>query len=308
MNYLTLKFENACLKMDESSKKAGYCSLNNIQDTDWSCPIGLDQVSNMLHVMFGLPPKATFRDTIFKRNKDIYEMAKNSYIRYYDYSKEDIESLKFFKNLEFFQTAKPDFNSHQKITTKIDGQDIAGHYTWNYFERRFKGKEDLFKIIMDFFNDILEVDDARRYYYFPEFVEEFHKHLKDKKVKKFFENELREGGYFFGGKIKKGTPLNTPIINLLKNEYNVNNGTNCSYNQPTPLLYVRGTGRKFSFSGEIIVPIENDDYIKYLEEYGTLPTLLDGGLVTIVSLRKKPPYNGFEDDYILLSKAKKWHK
>ncbi len=304
MNYLTLKFENACLKMDESSNKAGCSSLSNIQDTDWSCPIGLDQVSNMLHVMFGLPPKATFRDTIFKRNKDIDGLAKNSYIKYDNYSKEDMESLKFFKNLEFFQTAKPDYNSHQKITTKIGGQDVGGYYTWNYFERRFKGKEDLFEIIMNFFNDVLGLDDVRHYYYFHEFVEEFHNHLKEKKVKDFFKNELREGGEFFG--IKK--PLNKPIVNLLKNEYSKNNGTNCSYSQPTPLLYVRGTGRKFSFNGEIIVPIENDDYINYLKEYGTLPTLLDGGLVTVLSVSKKVPYPGFEKDFIQLSKAKNWHK
>ena len=304
MKYLVLRFENACLKFDESSKSSDTCSLGKIQETNWSCPIGLDQVSNMLHVMFGLPPKAVNRDTIFKRNKDIYELAKNSYIKYDNYSKEDMESLKFFKNLEFFQTAKPAFNSHQKITTKIDGQEIGGHYTWEYFKRRFNGKDDLFDIIMNFFNEVLGVEDVRLYYYFPEFVEEFHKHLKEKKVKAFFENELMKGGDFFG----VGKPLNTPIINLLKNEYDMANGTNCSYNQPTPLLYCKGTGRRFSFSGEIIVPIENDEYVTYLKEYGTLPTLLDGGLVTVLSISKKPPYIGFEDDFIQLSKAKKWRK
>lgn len=301
MYYLTLKFENACLKMDETSKKAGHCSLQNIKGTNWSCPVGLDQVSNMLHVMFGFPPKATYRDTIFKRNEEIYEIAKKSFLRYYDYSKEDIESLGYFKNLEFFQTAKPDYNSHQKVSTMIDGQEITGNYTWNYFERRFRGKKELLDMIMGFFNDVLGVDNVKHHYYFPKFVEEFHKHLGEEKVKAFFENELKKGGKFFG----VGKPLNTPIVNLLKNEYDKNNGGNSSYNQPTPLLYCKGTGRKFSFNGEIIVPLENEEYVEHLEKYGTLPTLLDGGLVTVVSIRKKPPYIGFENDFISLSDAKK---
>ena len=310
MKYLHLRFENACLKHADAPKtkdgNLGDCSLKDIEGTNWSCPIGLDQVSNMLHVMFGLAPKATNRDTIFKRNKELYDIAKNSYIKYDNYSKEDIESAKYASNLEFFQTGKPAFNSHSKVSTTIDGQAIQGHYTWNYFERRFKGKEDQFKFVMDFFNDVLEVRDVRKYYYFPEFVEEFHKHLKEKKVKDFFKDYLYEGSELFGGKIKRqGSPFNKPLVNLLKNAYSVSDGTNCSYSQATPLLYSHGTGRKFSLSGEIIVPLE-DEHIKFLEEYGTLPTLLDGGLVSVVSVRKKPPYIGFENDFILLSKAKKW--
>lgn len=310
MKYLHLRFESAYLKHADAPKakdgNLGDCSLKDIESANWSCPVGLDQVSNMLHVMFGLAPKAVNRETIFKRNKDIYEIAKNSYIKYDDYSKEDMESAKYASNLEFFQTAKPAFNSHSKVSTTIDGETIAGNYTWNYFERRFKGKEHLFKQIMDFFNDVLEVKDVRKFYYFPEFVEEFHTHLKEKKVKDFFKDYLYEGSELFGGKVKRqGSPLNTPLVNLLKNTYSVNDGTNCSYNQPTPLLYSHGTGRKFSFSGEIIVPLE-DEYVKYLEDYGTLPTLLDGGLVTVLSVKKKAPYIGFENDFIQLSKAKKW--
>lgn len=308
MKYLHLRFENACLKHADVKKteegKVGDCSLKDIESANWSCPVGLDQVSNMLHVMFGLAPKATNRETIFKRNKDIYEIAKNSYIKYDDYSEEYIESIKYVTNLEFFQTGKPFYNANSMIKTVINGKPIKGHYTWNYFERRFKGKEHLFKQIMDFFNDVLEVKDVRKFYYFPEFVEEFHTHLKEKKVKDFFREYLYEGSELFGGSVKRqGSPLNKALVTLLKNEYN--DQSNCAFEQPTPILISRGTGRKISLSGEIIVPLE-DEHIKYLEAYGTLPTLLDGGLVTVLSLKKKAPYIGFENDFIQLSKAKKW--
>ena len=307
MKYLLLRFESACLRYADVSLgregKLGLSSLKNINDFDWSCPIGLDQVSNMLHVMFGLAPKAVNRSTVFKRNKEIYELAKSSYIKYDNYSKEVIEDAKYVFNLEFFQSAKAAYNSHSKINTIIEGKEIHGHYTWDYFERRFKGQEDLLKEIMDFFNDVLGVSDVRKYYYFPEFIEEFHKHLKEKKVKDFFKNRLYQGGDFFGTK----KPLNTSVVSLLKNEYDPKKITNCSYNNPTPLLYTHGTGRKFAFYGEILVPL-NDEYAKHLEKWGTLPTILDGGLINVVSLTNKIPYNKFEfeNDFVQLSDVKKW--
>lgn len=313
MKYLHLKFESATLKHADIAKARegmlGVCSLTDINNTDWSCPIGLDQVSNMLHVMFGLPPKAVNRYTVFKRNKDIYELAKGAYIKYDNYSEDDV---KFMNGLEFFQSAKPNYNAHSKVTTYIDGKDMDGFYTWNYFERRFKGKEELLDKIMNFFNEALKEEtgggDVREYYYFPEFVERFHNHLDDEYVQEFFEEELYMDGEFYG----RNKPLNKAFIDILNNEYKKDDykggSRNTEYSGPTPLLYTKGTGNKLTLNGEIIVPIENDDYVDFLEKYGTLPTLLDGGVVTVLGIRKKPPYIGFEDDFIPLSKVKKWRK
>ena len=298
MKYLHLKFENACLKHAECKKtlegKAGDSSLKDIKGTDWSNPIGVDQISNMLHVMFGLPPKASKRKTIFKRNPEIYEMAKGAYIKYDNYDPQEIMRLQ-----ELFQTSKGDYNAHNQISCIIDGQTVSGHYTWNYFERRFKGEyKKTFDDIINFFSELVGVNDVRKYYYFTEFIEEFHKHLHEKSVKDFINNIIVPC---------KGPnkPINTPILNLFTNTYDKNNGSNCSYNQPTPLLLSRGIGKKVSFNGEIIVPIENDDYVRFLEEWGTLPTLLDGGVVTVISITKKPQVNDLEDEFMPIFKRKK---
>lgn len=312
MKYLHLKFENASLKhtdvMTSKDGKTCDCSLRSIESNNWSVPIGIDQISNMLHVMFGLPPKAVNRETIFEINETIYEIAGNSYIKFNNYDENFVKTAKYPSKFEFFQTAKPAFNSHSKISTKIDGQEIDGHYTWNYFKRRFKGKNDLLKQIMTFFEETLNLKNIEKYYHFPEFIEEFHKHLNDDGVKRFFEDCLYEGSEFYGGTVRRiGTPLNKPLVSLLKNEYTKSNGTNTTYNGPTPLLYSKGTGRKITIDGEIIIPLE-DEYVNFLEEYGTLPTILDGGLVSVISIRKKPPYIGFENDFIQLSKAEKWRK
>ena len=300
MKYLYLKFKDASLKYADVKKneegKFGDCSLKDIENADWSSPIGVDQISNMLHVMFGLPPKASKRNTVFERNDIIYEMARNSYIKYDNYEPKDMVK-RWCESLEFFQTAKPNFNAHSMVSTVIDGQDVSGYYSWRYFERRFNGKEELLNKIMNLFNDTIGVDNVKKHYYFPDFIKEFHKHVCDEHVKTFFEEELKQGGDFFG----RGKPLNTPIVNLIENKYDKTNGSNTQYNGPTPLLLSKGTGRKISFSGEIIVPIDNDELVEYLEKWGTLPTLLDGGLVSVVGLTNFAPYPTFKDDFIHFS-------
>lgn len=287
MKYLRLKFENACLKCDDTS--SGYSSLLHIKESDWTSPIGIDQVSNMLHVMFGVPPVSSKRETIFKRNDVIYEMAKNSYIKYYDYDGNNIKSK---YGLEFFQTAKTKFNSHSTIKEKIGELEVSGFYTWNYFERRFKGRDKtLLYEIMDFFNKVLDVDDVRKHYSFKEFLVEYWKHLSDECVQAFINNRLQYGGDFWG----TNKPFNKLFVDLLRGENPV--GSNGSYSGPTPLLLTRGVGRKLSLNGEIIVPIE-DEYVTCLEEYGTIPTILDGGVISVISMTNNVDLNEVNDDFM----------
>jgi hypothetical protein len=282
MKYLRLRFQNACLKYDEKGKEySGHCSLGNIQNSNWYSPIGVDQLSNALHVMFGLPPKPSKRESVFERNEDIYKLACGAYIKYDNYTPSDMNSVKFARNLEFFQTAKPKSDSNSKVSTLIDGTVVTGYYSWDYFKRRFTEKEMyLYDEIINFFSGTLGVSDVRKCYTFVNFVTEFHKHLNDEKVKTFIDNKLCKGGEYYG----VGKPLNKPVVTLLTNTYEKAFGSNCDYSQKTPLLYTKGTGRKISFDGEIIVPIPNEEYIDFLSEFGVLPTILDGGMVTIVSI------------------------
>lgn len=268
MKYLILKFENASLITPKKyNVKCESCDLNN--------PIGVNQLSNALHVMCGLAPVATKRETIFTRNEDIFNLAKGAYIKYNYGCNVDIE-----RKAEIFQAAKCAYNSNRKITTKIGGKDYIGNYNWDYFDRPFFKDREGFNKIMSFFNDVVGSKDVMKEFNFDEFVIEFHKHLNEPKVKAFDE-ENRE--YYSG----KGSPLGGPFYEVIF-ELDVPTGSNTVYNRPTAIFNMHGVDyNKSKLSGRIIVPIENEVIIKQIAEYGCNPTILDGGLLTIVGLKNR---------------------
>lgn len=284
MKYLILKFENASLiipnKNNEPPRKGYRQFVENkgivkYQPCDLDNPIGVNQLSNALHVMCGLAPVATKRETIFTRNEDIFNLAKGAYIKY-DYGCNiDIE-----RKAEMFQAAKYAEDSNRTITTKIDGKDYNGFYNWAYFERPFfKDHEGLNKI-MNFFNDVVGSKNVKKDFEFDEFVIEFHKHLNEPKVKAFDEENRK----YYGS---KGCPLSGPSYKLIF-ELDVPSGSNTDSSKQTPILNIHSVEyNKCKLSGRIIVPIENEVIIKQIAECGCNPTILDGGLLTIVGLKNR---------------------
>ena len=313
--FLRLKFEDAALVLNNKANppsKKGYTHIVNelgvyspsekTREIDYDMPIGVSQVSNMLHVMFGYAPKPTYRRSLIKRNEEIYDIAKNARIRYYNDCDKNL-----YEKSEVLQGAKAPFNSHMSVITKIGEEKYDGFYNWAYFLKRFDKFDDKYlNAILSFFNKIIGCNDVIREYDFDKFVLEFEKYTDTKEVKDFI---ISNPIYF-----KRGGILLSAMAYVIfkwfidfKGDGSVElkkkkpTGNNTSYQGPTPLLENKeASKRKAKLSGEIIVEFDNDELVERLHRYGTLPTLLDGGLVNVVSLENELPFT--ETIYKLLYK------
>lgn len=293
MKYLTIRFENASLILPNKSNHPikGYrqytqgVGITDYVECDLENPIGANQLSNVLHVMCGLAPVPTKRKTIFTRNEELYNIAKNSYIKYDKGCNNDID-----RKSEMFQASKYAENSNLKISTKIGDEVYTGFYNWAYFLRRFYKNKDLLKKILNFFNKVLSSENVMKDYKFDEFVIEFHKHLSDDDVKAFdAENRKAYSGV--------GSPLGGSFYKVIFEAKNPSHG-NTEYFQTTPIMVLHGVEyKKGKLSGEIIIPIENESIIEQIAECGCNPTILDGGLVTIVGLKNRINETILETDY-----------
>jgi hypothetical protein len=307
MYYLRLKFEDAALILSNKNSKPqrgrGYTHIANAfgvynssekaREIDYDMPIGISQVSNMLHVMLGYAPKPTYRKSLIKRNEEIYEIAKKARIKYYDNCDENI-----YEKSEVLQGAKAAFNSNATRTTKIGDKTYQGFYTWSYFLKRFEGFDNG-KIHLDnilaLFNKTLGCNNVIKEYTFKEFVLAFEKYTRDKNIIDFIKTNpiyFKTGGILLSAMAYvifkwKITVCKDEVT--LKDE--VPTGDNISWSQPTPILESKDINqRKAKLSGEIMVEFDNDEIVERLHKCGTLPTLLDGGLVSVISLEKELPF------------------
>lgn len=300
--YLFLRFENAALilpKIKKKPKDHWKVGVGKIpfQFPNEEKPIGIDQLSNALHVMFGLAPVASNRPSVFKRCEVIYEMAKNSYIRYDNIIDEEI-----FSNAKFLDNSNTKIKEIIKDRGTLNEKDGEGCVlSWTYFERAYFESSEVLGEIMQLFNSLLEKRDVKREYTFVEFGSEFRKHLKDERVIEFIKKRskyflvnmtLNKIENFLGieiERLKKGEKPKVKVSSLSTFWYFLIGkpgiGSNLtavgSYN-PNTILITRGADfRKRKFSGNIVVPISDDRLIEQLSENGIYPTILDGGILMI---------------------------
>ena len=303
MYYLRLKFEDAGLILPNKNARPnrGHTHINNEfgvydpsekpREIDYDMPIGTSQISNMLHVMLGYAPKPTYRKSIIKRIDQIYEIAKKARIRYYGGCDEMI-----YEKSEVLQGSKAPFNSHATKKTKIGDEVYDGFYRWSFLLRRFDkfDKQELTKIL-SFFNQTLGCKDVIKEYTFPEFVLAFEKYTDTKEVENFIKSNpiyFKNGGILLSAMSYVIFKRN---INVSQGEVNIENkkvtGNNTSFNQPTPLLESKDVNqKKAKLSGEIMIEFDDESILERLHECGTLPTLLDGGIVSVMSLEKELPF------------------
>jgi hypothetical protein len=264
-----------------------YTPNDNPREIDYDMPIGISQVSNMLHVMFGFVPKPTYRKSIIERNEKIYEIAKKARIKYYDECDKDI-----YEKSEVLQGAKAPYNSERKIKTKIGDKLERGFFSWSYFLKRFQRFDKKYlDNILAFFNKMMNCDDVTKNYTFEEFVLGFEKYTKSDEVKNFIKSNPI---YFKRGRILLGKMSHVIFKYMItvkgdsvtiENKEPSANSSNVSYNQPTPLLLDKDINQRVAkFSGEIMVEFDNEEIIERMHKCGTLPTILDGGLISIIGL------------------------
>lgn len=295
MYYLRLKFKDAGLIIPnkgmpykhQKNELSLYTPNDDPREIDYDMPIGISQVSNMLHVMLGFPPKPTYRKSLIERNEEIYEIAKKARIKYYDECDKNI-----YEKSEVLQGAKAPYNSERKIKTRIGDKLERGFFSWSYFLKRFQrfDKKHLDNILA-FFNKMMNCDNVTKNYTFEEFVLGFEKYTKSKEVEDFIKSNpiyFKRGGILLA---KMSHVIFKHMITVKGDSVTIEdkepsaNSSNVDYGQPTPLLLDKDINQRVAkFSGEIIVEFDNEEIIKRLHRCGTLPNILEGGLVSVIGL------------------------
>lgn len=297
--YLLLEFKDAGLILDNKNSRPnggwkhalnefGVNSNIPSRNIDYDTPIGVSQVSNMLHVMFGLAPKPTYRRSAIERNEQIYEIAKKARIRYYEACDEDI-----YDKSEVLSTAKYQVNSHRIPKARIGDKVYLGVYSWSYLSKWLtkRADEEFTSELFSVLSDVLECDDVRKRYMFEDAVLELQK-LYDEEIGCYNDERLIDLFDKYGEK---------KITNFIGSHYayllfgrphnsSMEKSYNTTYSYPTPVLINSGIGQRVArLSGEILVEIDDESLIERLHKVGILPTLLDGGIVTVMSLEKWKP-------------------
>ena len=241
----------------------------------------------MLHVLFGYIPKPKNRLTVIESIPEIDSLVDKTYIKYETMSQDYPDAFK-----ETFMTAKGQYNSHADYSSKLNGKIYKVFFSWEYFRRIYIGNEDEFEKIMKFLTKVFGYDVTEKYT-MTDFINMFRKECLNREDVREFISEHYE---------KRGINDN-PYFRTL---FNIGNGENSGnvYNSKNPILNTYGVGCNISYDGELIVTFDDSELVKRLENYGCLPTLLDGGLVRVISLEKYPPYLNFENEFVIFPEWK----
>jgi hypothetical protein len=283
MKYLVLSFKNAgwfpnnkrgskdhTYEVYFDEKKNGFFVKrdNRKNIPSYVEPITIHHVSNMLHVLFGERPKPSLRKTPIPKVDDIFNIAKNSYLKIdnYQYSNNKGDN---FPVTEIIKTKKSVHNSH------VDDN----FETWVRL-RLFLGND--FEYVLSELKQILNDDDLLNKT-LKETVVLIKKNILIENNSTIFKNKKLEELILFLKEKRK-----QPIVNLFVG-YNFNkkgdvveakhamgDGT-----YPNKLTLMGGIEKICRLSGEIIVPIENEFWIEKLNKSKGFAKILDGGLVTV---------------------------
>lgn len=292
--YLHLGFTGAALKYEYSTQPTNFRSFSTMHEhLDMKQPIGRSQVSGMLHALFGYAPVPKNRATVLEKVPEIEKLVENTWIRFGSYQKKgndvvwcetDTQDKPDVYN-EIFRTNKSAYNSHAAIETIIDDKKYKIFLSWKYFHKTYIGHKDVYDEIISFLEQLCG-NDIMSHYTLDEFVTMFHKDYVHKKEVKYFLDTHYQ---------KRGVNDNAYFRVLFK----LSDHENCAncYNSKTPLMNVTGVGCKISYDGEFIIIFENPELVDRLKRFGRLPTLLDGGVVRVISLEQYEPFFDFEDKF-----------
>lgn len=219
-------------------------------------PITAQQISNMLHVLFGERPKPMNRKTLYDRMDYLYDKAKECYIRYDNF----VDSDGKFQS-ETFQTNKAVWNSWQ----------TTSYMNWNRVHQLLE--DDLYEMFLDMIKDVFG--------YTPETIT-FAKMAEMLKVS----TDSRVTETFEILKKNKKTPLYSWIFGKPSEKTAIN------ANARTQLTVIKGVDTKINLSGSIIVPVNDEDIEKVGKNKGCA-TLLDGGAVFIKGVKNNVNVHGY---------------
>jgi len=252
--YLILKFRNA--KLFRNDKKCsdfvndvnGNRKRNN--EEQYTKPITVYQVSNVLHALFGERPVPSLRKVLFQKNQYYFDKANKSYIRVDGHKRFNKSKQEFQYVKEFLQTKKSVYNSYNPnpvINWEIVKQYIGpNNIDW-------------------FMKEISTLIQNPLNYTFTE--------IRNKLL-------LANTTILFSG--LKSRMLSGLIGYLTNYKF----ASQLTSKNDTALINNNGIESVIILSGEIIVPVSDDDIIKLSQSKGCA-TILDGGFVWIDSIKNE---------------------
>jgi hypothetical protein len=289
MKYLKLNFRNAGFFTVHKDTKDFVFDLNGqrkrkevFYGKQQKVSISVNQISNMLHVLMGERPSATYRDTFIDKIDDIFEIANKSYIK--------IDSPTFInnsKNTKYYQSEsitirKAIYNSYSTAPDLV---------YWKRVENFLTDDEDnsLFFETLKVLSNVLGYD------------------VTSKTAMDVFDelrtNHLENQEIFELKKILKSKGK-TPIIKLLEGGYT--GGFTMNSNSRTLLTTNFGVDKVTRLSGSIVVPLE-DNYIEKIRKSKGIAKILDGGFVWIDDLLNEYEFGIDElNEYIIINKLEEY--
>lgn len=284
--YLCIRFYDAALIIDGDSVLERYEAKNGPVSKEErssvikseilklkSRPVDDSQLCNMLHCLFGFRPVGKFKATEREWVDKICSLVPGSYIRF--------DCIPFEETMH---THKPDYNSHQKLMKNENGAASSVWLTWRQMKDEFTGYDDLYNETIGLFN-MLSGCDVREKFTVRQYIDEFKKFKGRPEVEEFLakyvhDNEFMKANTGRGMKeslypLKNGAAL---ISMMILNGKIVDNTRHCSV---FPFLNNNGITKKINYSGEIVVPVEDEGLLYCLKKYGKIPTILDGGYLKL---------------------------
>lgn len=313
MKYLYITFRDAALIIDKDGIIKRYEStygpvpknekseifkeeVNRMKER----PVDTSQLCNMMHCMFGYLPSPKYKNIGRYCVDEICSLVDNAYIRY--------ENQETVYRGEKLTTHKADYNSDQQLMKNKDDKPASIWLTWSHMKDELLGYEWLYEEIIAMFNKLSGCD-VRKKFTVREYIEEFKKYKDIPEVIEFLNKYVYNKEY-----VKKNTGLGRKM-NFYPLDPNpkrsatiakmilINGGLmkNASCSTTMPFLITSGVAEKINYSGNIIVPVD-EELIDILKKYGKLPTILDGGYVKLKIKNSLPP--GYEYDYMRFSDYK----
>ncbi len=224
-------------------------------------PITVHQVSNMLHVLFNERPVPSFRQCLYPRVDRYFEMAQNSYLK--------IDTPKLNRDGEdyYYET------NHVKKGVH-DSWNPAPRVNWEIV-RRFMDDEEKLKIFINKLNEVLDVNSESLSFLN---IREMVGNLSiDKRLSLYdtildLKNVTAMIDYF--GSYKGDGVFIKPVDCAITRRYN----------KMTQLVNM-GLETSINLSGQIIVPVTEEDITRLKTISKGCATILDGGMVWIDSVK-----------------------
>ncbi len=272
---LILRFRNAGLFRKHRNTKDKIFDINRRDrknELEFIEPITVNHISNMLHVLFGERPKPSVRETVYDKNEHIFNLANESFLRIDSYKD---EKGKFYA--ETMQLKKAVGNSWNPVS----------YMNFNRVKQLCQDRPELFKLFTDTISEVFNINIENTTF---NDVKNMILNSDDNRLKEMFSVLNRSGKKPLYSCIFANND-NAPI-SIFINEKELKekgkipklNSIGINENKNTILTVLTGLDKIIKLSGEILIPVSEDDIIKIKKNKGSA-TLLDGGFVYIVGVK-----------------------